>query len=153
MNYVGLQDLKVQLSQIHKTSQNPDFVFEIELLNFYEEHSIRPEPYSQILYDLELLYIRFYMIREIISTHKKLPALDIKETTLFRLAFTHESNPYVLSQKKPFVYFINWLKPDLSEICYRFFYFDGSKEKDFVMHQSKNLQVFRDWYNLVYEDT
>jgi len=152
MNFVGLKGLRSHLSEVKKTSQNPDVVFNIELLQYFGDNKIPVEPYTQIILDIELFYIRLYMIDEIIKKSKKLPELGIENLKIFRLAFTHESSDAIFRKRNPFVYFINWFKPDLSEISYRFFDFDGKNARDEIMYQAQNVQLFQDWYNKVYDE-
>lgn len=152
MNNAGLQELKRQLQEINQSSQNRNFVFLIELLEFFEQRGISPDSYTQIMFNIELLYIRFYMIDEIINKYRKIPSLKINNLRLFRLVFTHLSTDTIFSKRAPYVYFINWLKTDLSEISYRFFDFNGQNTRDEVMTQGANIQTFQDWYNSVYEE-
>jgi len=152
MNFVGLGELRNQLTDLKKNSQHPEVLYIQEVFDYFEQNNIRIEPYTQIMLNLELLYIRFYMINEIILKHKKFPKLNIKDLKTFRLVFTHASTPSVFYGPEIFVYYVNWIKPDLSEISYRFFKFDGSNERDIVMFQKENVQAFQDWYNSVYEE-
>ena len=101
------------------------------------------------MFDIELLYIKLYMIYEVIEDNN-LPLLDIKNLKLFRLAFAHDRTQIIFQKVIPSVQYVKWFKKDMSEICFNFIEWDKGS-KDIIMEISKDINTFQNWYNLIFD--
>lgn len=148
IKYHGFEDFKKTIKII--PTQQEDIIFQLEILDYYENNSLPKEPYMQIFFNIELLYIKFYMLDEMIKKHKKIPFLKINNLKLFRQAFAHSQTGIIFHKPLPSIQYIKWFKKDMSKICYTFLDWDN-KSTDIIMDVSNDIKVFGTWWKEIFE--
>lgn len=120
-------------------------ILEEEVFSHYDMlDSPHRDTFFQLLFNIELLYIKLYILDEAIKQNKKIPLLQIKMLKEFRLAFSHHSTGIIFNKTLPSIHHTKWFRKDFSEICFTFL---GSNRgsKDLVMEILNDINKFEKW--------